>query len=110
MGLARFGQGHVHRSPEETRPVSPGSDALARDDCGASRDPATGNSPYVFTSTRGTRYNKNTKVNDFKDFREKIGVVGVTFSHLRDGGYTAASNALGVDAKFASFLPGTRRG
>jgi integrase len=55
-----------------------------------------GGSPYVFVSNRGTRYNKNTKINDFKDFREKIGVKVVTWSHIRDGAYTAATNARGV--------------
>ena len=34
----------------------------------------------------------------------------VTFSHLRDGGYTASSNALGVDAKFAELLAGHKTG
>jgi integrase len=29
--------------------------------------PRRGQSPYVFTSPHGTRYNKNTKINDFKD-------------------------------------------
>jgi integrase len=72
--------------------------------------PRRGNSPYVFTSTHGTRYNRNTKINDFKSFREKIGVVGVTFSHLRDGAYTSACHALGVDWKFAELLAGHKTG
>jgi len=65
-----------------------------------------GESPYVFTSTHGTRYNRNTKINDFKDLCKKAGVEGVTWSHLRDGAYTAACNAAGVDEKFARILAG----
>ncbi|HEX3358716.1 MAG TPA: tyrosine-type recombinase/integrase [Tepidisphaeraceae bacterium] len=72
--------------------------------------PRRGNSPYVFTSAHGTRYNKNCKINDFKDYREKIGVVDVTFSHVRDGAYTSAVHALGVDAKFAELLAGHKTG
>lgn len=34
----------------------------------------------------------------------------VQFSHLRDGGYTAAVHALGVDAKFAELLAGHKTG
>jgi integrase len=68
--------------------------------------PRRGQSPYVFVSTHGTRYNKNTKINDFKDFREKIGAPGVVFSHLRDGAYTAASNDPIVHDRFARLLAG----
>jgi len=60
----------------------------------------------VFVSAWGTRYNKNTKINDFKDFREKAGVSEVTWSHVRDGAYSAAANAAGVDEKFARLLDG----
>jgi integrase len=66
-----------------------------------------GVSPFVFISPRGTRYNKNTKINDFKDYRVKAGVSEtVTWSHLRDGAYTAAVTAPGVDEKFARLLAG----
>lgn len=65
-----------------------------------------GESPYVFTSLHGTRYNKNTKINDFKDFREKVGVKDVTFSHIRDGAYTAACEAPSVDDRYARLLAG----
>ncbi len=36
--------------------------------------------------------------------------LGVTFNHLRDGGYAAAANALGVEAKFAELLAGHKTG
>ncbi|HZZ41647.1 MAG TPA: hypothetical protein VFE58_01805 [Tepidisphaeraceae bacterium] len=68
--------------------------------------PRRAQSPYVFTSTHGTRYNKNTKINDFKDFREKAGVPDVKWSHIRDGAYSSACNAPGVDEKFARLLDG----
>jgi integrase len=68
--------------------------------------PRRGKSPYVFTSPHGTRYNKNTKINDFKDLRVKAKLQDVTFSHLRDGAYTAAAQAVGVDEKFARLLAG----
>jgi len=72
--------------------------------------PRRGQSPYVFASMHGTRFNRNTKINDFRDFAEKAGVRGVTFSHLRDGGYTAACHALGVDMKLAELLAGHKTG
>ena len=67
-------------------------------------------SPYAFVSNPGTRYNKNTKVNDFKDFATKVGVTGVTFSHRRDGAYTAACNARRVKERFAELLAGHATG
>jgi integrase len=69
-----------------------------------------GGSAYVFVSNRGTRYNKNTKINDFKDFTTKLGVSGVTFSHLRDGAYSAACNAKNVKDRFAELLAGHKTG
>ena len=68
--------------------------------------PRRGNGPFLFTSPRGTRYNKNTKINDFKDFCGKCAVKGVTFSHLRDGAYTAASHDRKVEDKYARLLAG----
>lgn len=47
-------------------------------------------SPYLFTSPTGTHYQANGLVNQFQKFAAKAGVTGVTFSHLRDGAYTAA--------------------
>jgi integrase len=68
--------------------------------------PRRGNSPYVFTSPHGTRYNKNTKINDFRDLRTAAKLEAVTFSHIRDGAYTSAAQAPGVDEKFARLLAG----
>ena len=67
-------------------------------------------SPFVFVSNRGTRYNKNTRINDFKDFVKKAGVSGVTFSHVRDGAYSAACNAKRVKDRFAELLAGHKTG
>ena len=51
-----------------------------------------GQSPFVFTSQFGTRYNKNTRLNDFAEMRERAGLPeDVKFSHIRDGAYTAAA-------------------
>jgi integrase len=68
--------------------------------------PKRGQSPYVFTSTHGTRYNRNTRGNDFTDLRNKAGLSHLTFSSLRDGAYTAAAQAPGVDEKWARLLAG----
>lgn len=62
---------------------------------------------YVFISTHGTRYNKNTRVNDFRELRIKAGLPDeVTFDTLRDGSYTAAINAPDVEERFARVLAG----
>ena len=41
--------------------------------------PRRGESPYVFTSSHGTRFNRNTKGNDFTELRDSAGLPGVTF-------------------------------
>lgn len=62
--------------------------------------------PYVFVSSHGTRYNKNTRVNDFKEFKEAAGLPDlVTFSCLRDGAYTAAAHGT-TDERQARVLAG----
>ena len=68
--------------------------------------PRRGESPYVFTSSHGTRFNRNTKGNDFTDLRNAAELPEVTFDHLRDGAYTAACQANGVDDKWARLLAG----
>lgn len=68
--------------------------------------PHHGSCPYVFVSNRGTRYNRNTKINDFRDLCKKAGISGVKFSHLRDGAYTSACSAPGVEERFARLLAG----
>lgn len=59
---------------------------------------------FVFVSTHGTRFNKNTRINDFKEFREIAGV-SATWDSLRDGAYSAACRAT-VDDKWARLLAG----
>lgn len=62
---------------------------------------------YVFVSTHGTRYNKNTRVNDFRDLRKGAGLGDdVTFDSIRDGAYTAAVR--GAEEKWARVLAGHR--
>lgn len=53
--------------------------------------------PYVFTSSHGTRFNRNTLVNHFRRFATKAGLPHITFSHIRDGAYTAAMRAAGCE-------------
>ena len=68
--------------------------------------PRRGESPYVFVSSHGTRYNRNTRGNDFAELRDAAGLPAVTFDSLRDGAYTAACQAPGVDDKWARLLAG----
>jgi integrase len=78
-----------------------------------------GNSPYVFTSTHGKDYNRNTRGNDFAKLRALAGIksrivdgeeVNVTYDWIRDGAYTAACHAPGVDDKYAKLLAGHSAG
>jgi len=65
--------------------------------------------PYVFVSTHGTRYNRSTRVNDFRDLRTKAGLPeDVTFDTLRDGSYSAAINDPKTEERFARVLAGHR--
>lgn len=75
--------------------------------------PKRGESPYVFTSSHGSRFNRNTRGNDFADLREAAGVTTVSskgkpvsFDWLRDGAYTAAIRTPGVDERFARIMAG----
>lgn len=61
---------------------------------------------YVFVSTHGTRYNKNTRVNDFRELADAANLPEVTFDCLRDGAYTAACQ--GTEEKWARVLAGHR--
>jgi integrase len=64
---------------------------------------------FVLISTHGTRYNRNTRGNAFAELRALAGVPDdVTFDHIRDGSYTSAANAPGVDEKFARVLAGQK--
>jgi integrase len=53
--------------------------------------------PYVFTSSHGTRFNRNTLNNNFRRFATKAGLPNITFSHIRDGAYTAAMRSAGCE-------------
>jgi integrase len=65
-------------------------------------------SEYVFTSTHGTRYNKNIRINDFAELRGKANLpAAVTFDTLRDGAYTAAIQGT-PDERWARVLAGHR--
>lgn len=62
--------------------------------------------PYVFISTHGTRYNRNTRVNDFADLRKKAKLPeSITFGCLRDGAYTVACHTT-TDERQARVLAG----
>jgi integrase len=64
-------------------------------------------SEYVFTSTHGTRFNRNTKVNDFRELADSVGLVKVTFSQIKKGAYSAALKDKTVkDGRFARVLGG----
>lgn len=65
-------------------------------------------SEYVFTSQRGTRYSKNSRVNLFADLRQKAGLPdSVKMTHIRDASYTIASRAT-TDERWARVLAGHR--
>ncbi|MGC8540750.1 MAG: tyrosine-type recombinase/integrase [Phycisphaerae bacterium] len=50
------------------------------------------NSPYVFVSYHGSKYNRATAGNLFSELRDKAGVsAAVKFDDIRDGAYTAAT-------------------
>lgn len=64
---------------------------------------------YVFTSPHGTRYNRASRGNKFAILRTKAEVSeNVTFDWFKDGAYTAAINATGVEERFARVLAGHR--
>ena len=64
-------------------------------------------SPHVFNSTHGTRFNRNTRGNEFAGLRKLAELPDdVTFDSIRDGSYTAAAQANGVDEKCARVLAG----
>jgi len=69
--------------------------------------PRTG-SPFVFVSTHGTRYNAKGAWKTWNKLRTAAGLPSVQMDDLRDGAYTAACNAPGVEEKFARLLAGHR--
>ena len=66
--------------------------------------PRRGQSPYVWTSNRGGRYNVNSYRDKFNRLCDAVGV-NVEFNSLRDGAYTAAC-AEGVEFHLAQILAG----
>lgn len=65
-------------------------------------------SQYVFTSTHGTRYNKNSRVNLFGKLRKKAGLPDtIKMNQIRDGAYTTAARAT-TDERWARVLAGHR--
>ena len=65
-------------------------------------------SEYVFTSARGAKYNKNSRVNLFAKLRARVGLPEtVKMSHIRDAAYTSACQGTG-DERWARVLAGHR--
>jgi len=61
---------------------------------------------WVFTSKYGTRYNRNTRGNDFAELRAKAGLPSeVKWDDIRDGAYGAAAAGT-PDERWARVLAG----
>lgn len=69
--------------------------------------PRTG-SPYIFVSAHGTRFNARGQWKTWNKLRVAAGCPQVQMDDIRDGAYTAACQAPGVDEKFARLLAGHR--
>lgn len=65
-------------------------------------------SPFVFVSKQGTRFNSKGQWKTWEKIRTKAGCTTVKLDDIRDGAYTAACNAPGVDEKYARLLAGHR--
>jgi len=65
-------------------------------------------SPYVFTSTHGTRFNAKGQWKTWEKIRKAAGCPEVQMDDIRDGSYSAACTAPGVDEKYARLLAGHR--
>jgi integrase len=61
---------------------------------------------YVFTSRYGSKYSRTYSTTFFRGKADKLGLHDLTFESIRDGSYTAAIRAPGVDEKFARLLAG----
>jgi len=64
--------------------------------------------PYLFTSAYGTRFNTSGQWKTWEKIRKAAGLPNVQLDDIRDGAYTAACNASGVEEKFARLLAGHR--
>lgn len=65
-------------------------------------------SPYLFVSARGTRFNARGQWKTWHKLRNAAGYPAVQMDDIRDGAYSAACAAPGVDEKFARLLAGHR--
>jgi integrase len=65
-------------------------------------------SPYVFTSRTGTRFNAKGAWKTWNKLRTAAKCPEVQMDDVRDGAYSAACNAVGVEEKFARLLAGHR--
>jgi len=68
-------------------------------------------SEYVFVSRSGAPFGDNHISRNFTRRRDALGLpTSVQFAHIRDGAYSAAFNADGVEEKHAKVLAGHRSG
>ena len=68
-------------------------------------------SSYLFVGRTGQPYDGNHVGRNFRRIRSEAGVPDdVEFAHIRDGAYSAAFNADGVEEKHAKVLAGHRSG
>ena len=65
-------------------------------------------SPYVFVSSRGTSFNPKGQWQKWEKLRQAAGCPKVQLDDIRDGSYSAACTAPGVDEKYARLLAGHR--
>lgn len=69
--------------------------------------PHTG-SPFVFVSTHGTRFNAKGQWKTWHKLRQAAGCPNAQMDDVRDGAYSAACAAPGVDEKYARLMAGHR--
>jgi integrase len=65
-------------------------------------------SPYVLISSRGTQFNAKGAWKSWQRLRKAAGLPLVQMDDIRDGAYSAACNAVGVDEKFSRLFAGHR--
>jgi integrase len=65
-------------------------------------------SPYVLVSQHGGRFNANGQWKTWNKLRVAAGCSEVQMDDIRDGAYTAACSAPGVDEKYSRLLAGHR--
>jgi integrase len=63
-------------------------------------------SKYVFVSKFGTRYNRNTKTNDFREYFDKLGMQHITFEAMKDSAFTAAWTKEGIEGRLTQMMAG----